>query len=324
MTRDIRAMIPTLALNDVAVSLPLPGLRARRLDLLQGITLQVNPGETLGLAGESGSGKSTLARALMGLQPATGSIRFEGQPITDHADLRRHAALMLQDPVAALSPRQTVGAALREPFAIARQPAADPAVLLARVGLPPDLARRYPHELSGGQARRVNLARALALKPRLLVADEPTAGLDVSVQGEVLNLIADLQRQMGLAVILISHNLAVLRHTADRIAILYLGRLLETGPSARVFAAPAHPYTASLLASVPDPDPRRRRADLAIRGDVPSLLRRPSGCPFHTRCPKAQPVCQTTAPGLSPLGANHSAACHYPNEQQGERNALVH
>lgn len=317
-------MTPTLALENLAVTLPLPGLSRRRLDLLQGITLQVNPGETLGIAGESGSGKSTLARALMGLQPATGSIRFEGAPIDNPADLRRHAALMLQDPVAALSPRQTVGGALREPFAIARVPPEDPAALLARVGLPPDLARRYPHELSGGQARRVNLARALALRPRLLVADEPTAGLDVSVQGEVLNLIADLQRQMGLAVILISHNLAVLRHTADSIAILYLGRLMETGPAATVFAHPAHPYTASLLAATPDPDPRRRRADLAIKGDIPSVLRRPAGCPFHTRCPRAQPACRSTAPLLSPLTKTHATACHYPNEQQGERNALVH
>lgn len=318
-------MTPVLSLENVAVDLPLPGFLSRaRLNILSGVTLQVNPGETLGIAGESGSGKSTLARALMGLQAATGMIRFGGKPISDPADLRRHAALMLQDPVAALSPRQTVGAALREPFAIAHVRPEDPAAMLARVGLPPDLARRYPHELSGGQARRVNLARALALKPRLLVADEPTAGLDVSVQGEVLNLIADLQRQMGLAVILISHNLAVLRHTADRIAILYLGRLLEVGPSARVFSAPAHPYTASLLASVPEPDPRRRRADLAIRGDVPSLLRRPSGCPFHTRCPKAQPACRATAPALSPVTDDHATACHYPNEQQGERNALVH
>ncbi len=317
-------MTPTLTLADVAVTLPLPGLRARRLNLLQGITLQVNPGETLGIAGESGSGKSTLARALMGLQPATGSIRFEGQPITNPAELRRHAALMLQDPVAALSPRQTVGAALREPFAIARQPAEDPAAMLARVGLPPDLARRYPHELSGGQARRVNLARALALKPRLLVADEPTAGLDVSVQGEVLNLIADLQRQMGLAVILISHNLAVLRHTADRIAILYLGRLMETGPAAAIFAEPAHPYTASLLAAVPDPDPRRRRQDLAIKGDIPSVLRRPAGCPFHTRCPRVQPACRSTAPLLTPLSETHATACHFPIIHNGERNALVH
>jgi peptide/nickel transport system ATP-binding protein len=170
----------------------------------------------------------------------------------------------------------------------------------------------------------VNLARALALRPRLLVADEPTAGLDVSVQGEVLNLIADLQRDMRLAVILISHNLAVLRHTADRIMILYLGRVMETGPAAQVFAAPAHPYTASLLASTPDPDPRHRRADLAIRGDIPSVLARPSGCPFHTRCGKVQPLCRQTAPALVPLTDDHSAACHYPNQEQGEHHALVH
>lgn len=318
-------MTAVLELEDVSVDRPLPGLLSRpRLNILSGITLSVATGQTLGVAGESGSGKSTLARALMGLMPASGRIRFEGQPITDPAALRRNAALMLQDPVAALSPRQSIGASLTEPFAITGQPPESPAALLARVGLPANLARRYPHELSGGQARRVNLARALALRPRLLVADEPTAGLDVSVQGEVLNLIADLQRDMRLAVILISHNLAVLRHTADRIVILYLGRVMETGPAARVFGAPAHPYTASLLASAPDPDPRHRSADLAIRGDIPSLLARPSGCPFHTRCAKVQPLCRQTAPALTQLSHDHSAACHTPNQEEGEHHVLVH
>jgi peptide/nickel transport system ATP-binding protein len=318
-------MTAVLELEDVRVDRLLPGLLSRpRLNILSGITLAVAAGQTLGVAGESGSGKSTLARALMGLMPASGRIRFEGRPITDPAELRRHAAMMLQDPVAALSPRQSVGASLTEPFAIAGLPPEDPAALLAKVGLPADLARRYPHELSGGQARRVNLARALALRPRLLVADEPTAGLDVSVQGEVLNLIADLQRDMSLAVILISHNLAVLRHTADRIVILYLGRVMETGPAARVFASPAHPYTASLLASAPNPDPRHRNANLAIRGDIPSLLARPSGCPFHTRCAKVQPICRQTAPPLTELSHLHSAACHHPNQEQGEHHALVH
>jgi peptide/nickel transport system ATP-binding protein len=318
-------MTPVLELRDVGVDLVRPGLLSRaRINVLGGISLQVLAGETLGIAGESGSGKSTLARALMGLQPASGRISFDGRPILNPVELRRHAALMLQDPVAALSPRQNVGAALCEPFAIAGQPTLDPAILLSRVGLSADLARRYPHELSGGQARRVNLARALALTPRLLVADEPTAGLDVSVQGEMLNLIADLQRQMGLAVILISHNLAVLRHTADRIAILYLGRLMEVGPAAHVLAAPAHPYSASLLASVPDPDPRHRRADLAITGDIPSLLARPSGCPFHTRCRKADAHCRTVAPDLTDLDPTHATACHHPNQTQGEHHALVH
>lgn len=318
-------MTAVLELADVAVDRLLPGLFSQpKLNILSGVTLTVGAGETLGIAGESGSGKSTLARALMGLLPATGRILFEGKPITDPAALRRHAALMLQDPVAALSPRQSVGAALAEPFAIAGQRPIPPAELLARVGLPADLARRFPHELSGGQARRVNLARALALSPRLLVADEPTAGLDVSVQGEVLNLIAALQRDMRLAVILISHNLAVLRHTSDRIMILYLGRVMEAGPAATVFAAPTHPYTASLLAAAPDPDPRHRRADLAITGDIPSLLARPSGCPFHTRCPRVQPICQQTTPALAEVAPDHSAACHYPNQEQGEHHALVH
>lgn len=318
-------MTAVLQLESVSVDRPLPGFMARlRLNILSDITLSVAAGETLGVAGESGSGKSTLARALMGLLPASGSIRFLGRPISNPAELRRHAAMMLQDPVAALSPRQSVGAALAEPFAIAGLRPVPPETLLARVGLPADLARRFPHELSGGQARRVNLARALALGPQLLVADEPTAGLDVSVQGEVLNLIAELQRDMQLAVILISHNLAVLRHTADRIVILYLGRVMETGPAARVFARPAHPYTASLLASTPDPDPRHRRADLAIKGDIPSLLARPSGCPFHTRCARVQALCRQTSPALTALTPDHSAACHFPNQDEGEHHELVH
>ncbi|MGL4237262.1 oligopeptide/dipeptide ABC transporter ATP-binding protein [Tabrizicola sp.] len=306
-------MTEVLALEGLSVDLPLPGFLARRrLNILDGISLSVAKGETLGIAGESGSGKSTLARAVMGLVPFGGGLRFLGAPVTEAAVLRRGAALMLQDSVAALSPRQTVAAALREPFAIARRPAPPAADLLDRVGLRPELARRYPHELSGGQARRVNLARALALGPKLLIADEPTAGLDVSVQGEVLNLIAKLQRERGLAVVLVSHNLAVLRHVADRIAVLYLGRLVETGPAAQLMEAPAHPYTASLLASAAHPDPRRRRADLAIRGEIPSVLRRPTGCVFHTRCLQVQDRCRTVAPVLEPRTEDHAFACHFP------------
>jgi oligopeptide/dipeptide ABC transporter ATP-binding protein len=184
------------------------------------------------------------------------------------------------------------------------------AELLARVGLPAALAERYPHELSGGQARRVCVARALALNPALVVADEPTAGLDVSVQGEVLNLMAELKRAEGLTFLIITHNLAVIRHTADRIAILYLGRLVETGPTAEVFSRPAHPYTASLIASEPNPDPRKRRADLAIRGEIPSLLRRPAGCEFHTRCPHALPQCRSLTPTLRPIASGRSVRCH--------------
>ena len=228
--------------------------------------------------------------------------------------LRRGSAMMFQDAVASLSPRMRVGALVTEPFVIHRQPMQDRTAaahaLLARVGLPAALAGRYPHELSGGQARRVCVARALALNPSLVIADEPTAGLDVSVQGEILNLMTDLKTQQGLSFLIITHNLAMIRHVADRIAILYLGRLVETGPTRAVFANPHHPYPRSLIASEPQPDPRRRRADLAIRGEIPSLLRRPPGCEFHTRCPQAVATCRTLAPALRKISPGRFARCH--------------
>ncbi|AWB47700.1 peptide ABC transporter ATP-binding protein [Gemmobacter aquarius] len=328
-------MTPVLDLRNLSVDLPLGGFMSRAaLPILQDVSLSVGRGQSVALVGESGSGKTTLARAVMGLQPVTsGAVRFDGSPVTGRdgfARLRRDAAMMFQDAAASLSPRLTVGYLVTEAFRIHRQPLPDPAatarLLLARVGLPPAIADRYPHELSGGQARRVGVARALALGPRLVIADEPTAGLDVSVQAEVLNLMADLRRDMGLAYLIITHNLALVRHVADRIVVLYLGRVVEEGPTAQVFAAPAHPYTASLIASEPRPDPRRRRADLAIKGEVPSILRRPSGCEFHTRCPLVQDICRSTAPALLPTTTGRLARCHFadPNQQQGDTHALEH
>ncbi len=326
-------MTPVLDLARLSVDLPLGGFLSRvRLPILQDVTLTIARGESLALVGESGSGKTTLARAVMGLQRVrAGTIRFEGTPLATPADiarLRRAAAMMFQDATASLSPRLTVGYLVTEPFRIHRRPLPDPEAtaraLLARVGLPPAMASRYPHELSGGQARRVGVARALALEPRLVIADEPTAGLDVSVQAEVLNLMSDLRRDMGLAWLIITHNLALVRHVADRIAVLYLGRVVEEGPTARVFAAPAHPYTASLIAAEPRPDPRKRRADLAIRGEVPSILRRPPGCEFHTRCPLARDLCRELAPALDPTGPGRLARCHFPlhTDEQGEDHAV--
>lgn len=328
-------MTPVLALQNLSVDLPLGGFLSRaRLPILQDVTLSVAKGESLALVGESGSGKTTLARAVMGLQGISGGqVRFDGKPVAgqgDFASLRRDAAMMFQDATASLSPRLTVGYLVTEPFRIHHQPLPDPdrtaRDLLATVGLPPAIAQRYPHELSGGQARRVGVARALALKPRLVIADEPTAGLDVSVQAEVLNLMADLRRDRGLAYLIITHNLALVRHVADRIAVLYLGRVVEEGPTAQVFAAPAHPYTASLIAAEPKPDPRLRRADLAIRGEVPSVLRRPKGCEFHTRCPMAQPICRQTAPALLPTAPDRQARCHFANQnqKQGDHHAMEH
>lgn len=324
-------MTAVLDLDRLSVSLPLGGFLSRaRLPILQDVSLSVGRGESLALVGESGSGKTTLARAVMGLQPVSGGrVLFDGQPVTDLNRLRRDAAMMFQDATASLSPRLTVGYLVTEPFRIHRQPMTDPdrtaRDLLATVGLPPAIARRYPHELSGGQARRVGVARALALRPRLVIADEPTAGLDVSVQAEVLNLMADLRRDMGLAYLIITHNLALVRHVADRITVLYLGRVVEEGPTAQVFASPAHPYTASLIAAEPKPDPRRRRADLAIRGEVPSVLQRPRGCEFHTRCAFAQDLCRRVAPDLRPITPDRRASCHFADhfqQRKGEHHAV--
>jgi oligopeptide/dipeptide ABC transporter ATP-binding protein len=319
---------PLLSLRGLGVDLPLGGFLSRRtLPILPGVDLDLAPGERLALVGESGSGKTTLARAVVGLTPvARGEIRFDGSPVTGPAGfarLRRQASMMFQDATASLSPRLTVGRLVAEPFRIHRQPLPDPDAtvrdLLAAVGLPPAIAARYPHELSGGQARRVGVARALAVQPRLLIADEPTAGLDVSVQAEVLNLLSDLRSDRGLAYLIITHNLALVRHVADRVAVMYLGRIVEEGPTAAVFAAPRHPYTQSLIAAEPRPDPRRRRTDLALKGEVPSLLRRPPGCAFHTRCPRAESLCRTTPP--PDLHPGHSAACHFAT---GETHALDH
>ncbi len=320
-------MSAVYTLEDVRVDLPGPRARLggllpgpqRRLNLLDGITIGIGPAETLALVGESGSGKTTLARAMLGLVPVSaGRLRFQGGDMADPratAALRRRSAMVFQDAVASLSPRMRVGSAVSEPFAIHGVPVdrqAKAEELLQAVGLSPALARRYPHELSGGQARRVCVARAIALDPRLLVADEPTAGLDVSVQGEILNLLAGLKERLGLSLLVISHNLSVVRHVADRVAILYLGRLVETGPTDAVFSGPLHPYTHSLIAAQPQPDPRRRRPDLAIRGEIPSLLRRPSGCEFHTRCPLARGRCRAEVPVLRELAPGRSTRCHFP------------
>lgn len=290
----------------------------RYLEIFDDVSFAVQPGETFGLVGESGSGKTTLARALLGLVPTTsGTIWFQDRPRktpADFAALRRDTAMMFQDATASLSPRMTVGALLTEPFIIHRQPVPDlrqkAAELLDLVGLPPAYSSRYPHELSGGQARRVGVARALALTPRLVIADEPTAGLDVSVQGEVLNLMTDLKTRLALSYLIISHNLAMVRHVSDRIAVMYLGRLVEIGPTQAVFAQPLHPYARSLIASEPMPDPRKRRLDLAIQGEIPSLLNRPKACVFQSRCPQVMARCRTEAPRLREVTPTRFVRCH--------------
>jgi oligopeptide/dipeptide ABC transporter ATP-binding protein len=294
----------------------------RFLDAVLDVSFAVRAGTTFALVGESGSGKSTLGRAIIGLVPIHGgSVRFDGraplgQGAAGLAAYRRHVAMMFQDPVASLSPRLTVKSLITEPFLIhglkGKDLDAEARRLLALVGLPGDFVGRYPHQLSGGQARRVGVARALALSPKLIIADEPTAGLDVSVQGEILNLLARLQRELGLTYIIITHNLAVVRHVSDEMAVMYMGRFVEHGPTQRIFAGAAHPYTHGLLAAQPLPDPDKRRDDVELQGEVPSLARRPSGCEFHTRCPRAQPLCREVRPEPEASMPGHTHRCHFP------------
>ncbi len=274
------------------------------------------------MVGESGSGKTTLARAVLGLVPVhSGSITVAGRELvglreSEYRSVRRQLGMMFQDPVASLSPRKNVRGLLIEPFHIHGIKDVDTETearrLLSIVGLHEGFLAAYAHQLSGGQARRVGVARTLALKPKLILADEPTAGLDVSVQGEILNLMNELQQQFGLSYLIVTHNLPVIRHVSDRLAIMYLGRLVEQGPTRSVFARPAHPYTQALVAAVPQPDPDKRRDELELKGEIPSLRRRPSGCEFHTRCVHAQDRCRVEAPGPTPLPDGREVRCHFP------------
>ena len=293
------------------------------LHAVSGVDLAVYEGETLALVGESGCGKSTLGRLLLGLLlPTQGQVFFDGQdlaalPPARLRALRRQMQLVFQDTAAALNPRWTVGQSLAEPLRIHNlcprgEYASRGAALLTQVGLAPDLLDRYPHQLSGGQRQRVGLARALALSPRLVVCDEPVSALDVSVQAQMLNLLADLQRAQGLTYVLISHDLGVVRHSADRVCVMFLGRVCEVGPTQALFSAPRHPYTKFLLDSVPRPDPTRRgESGPPLAGEIPSPVHPPSGCRFRTRCPYAQDICAQTVPPLTGAG-DHQVACHFP------------
>ncbi len=295
---------------------------SRFLDAVLDVSFSLRRGTTLALVGESGSGKSTLGRAIAGLVPiAAGTVRFEGaEPLKRNPRgtraYHRDVAMMFQDPISSLSPRRTVRALITEPFVIhglsRKDLDAEARRLLALVGLPLDFAGRYPHQLSGGQARRVGVARAVALSPKLIIADEPTAGLDVSVQGEILNLMTRLQRELGLTYLVITHNLAVVRHVSDEMAIMYMGRFVEQGTTREIFGRAAHPYTAGLLAAQPHPDPDRRRETVPLLGEVPSLARRPPGCEFHTRCPRAEARCRAETPAVHRISASHSHRCHFP------------
>ena len=296
--------------------------RAGSIEAVSGVNLSIEEGMTYGIVGESGSGKSTLARAITGLHHASeGSILYRGQELKDLPEsefrkLRREIVMMFQDPIGSLSPRLSIKSLITEPFLIQgmkeKDLDAEAKRLLQMVGLPAEFASRYPYQISGGQARRVGVARALALNPKLLIADEPTAGLDVSIQGEMLNLLNKLQDELGLAIMIITHNLNVVRHVTDKVGIMYLGKLVEEGNTDQVFSAPEHPYTLALLAANPEPDPDAQLMRIELQGEPPSIINRPIGCEFHTRCPFVQQSCSGEVPAWQATSKGGSHRCHFP------------
>jgi oligopeptide transport system ATP-binding protein len=313
-------MTPLLQLDALRVHFPLRGAGAGAVvKAVDGVSLEVMPGETLALVGESGCGKSTTAYAALGLeQPTGGRVLFEGKDITRASGAARRALsgemqIVFQDPSAALNPRMTIGDCIAEPLAIHGMPRAARrarvAALMEVVGLPPEQAARYPNELSGGQRQRVVIARALALSPKLLICDEPVSALDVSIRSQILNLLLRLQAELGLAYLFISHDLSVVRHIADRVAVMYLGTIVEQGPAEAVFATPLHPYTEALLSAIPLPDPRaqRQRRRIALPGEMPSPLAAPAGCPFVGRCTLRVERCGQERPVLSTVGRQEVA-----------------
>ena len=318
--------------QDVAVHYRIGGgllHRARALRAVEEVSLILEAGETLGIVGESGCGKSTLGRALLGLTPITrGRVMLAGVDLTSLSARalrahRRHAQMVFQDPLASLDPRMTVGQILAEPLRV-HEPSMTPLAvraralsLLERVGLGAAALNGYPHEFSGGQCQRIGIARALMLRPKLLVCDEPVSALDVSIQGQIVNLLQDLQAEQGLGLVFIAHDLAVVRHISHRVQVMYLGRTVETGPTAAIFAAPRHPYTRGLLDAVPEPRPGAPLR-VPVAGDLPSPLDPPPGCAFHPRCPRAQERCRLEAPALRPLGADRAVRCHFPLEDPAQ------
>jgi peptide/nickel transport system ATP-binding protein len=303
------------------------GRGRRTVRAVDDVSLRVMPGETIGLVGESGCGKSTLGRCLTRLYDVTsGTLRFEGADITRHSTaemrpLRTRMQMVFQDPYASLNPRRRVRDLIAEPLRVHKRGGAAEIEervreLLALVGLLPDHADRFPHEFSGGQRQRIGIARAIALEPRLVVADEPVSALDVSVQAQIVNLLADLQERLALTYVFIAHDLSVVRQVSTRVAVMYLGSIVELGPTDGVFDAPAHPYTRALISAVPVPDVRAgaRRERIILSGEVPSPVNPPSGCRFHTRCPFATERCRVERPALAALGDGRSVACHYPLE----------